>query len=159
QFQIGQVAEWSQSNPGDAHNVTVSGNYAYVMPGSQRFKGIEVFDIRNPARPLSAGGAAIMTNSGANAITSSSNFLYVAEGFGDRYSSTGRVEIFSIANPTNPAHLANVEFPGGARAVAISSNYAYVAAGNAGLQIIDISNPANPVRMGAAGTPAEALAL
>jgi hypothetical protein len=32
--------------------------------------------------------------------------------------------------------------------VAVSGNYAYVADGNAGLQVIDVSNPANPQRVG-----------
>ena len=32
--------------------------------------------------------------------------------------------------------------------VAVSGNYAYVADGVAGLQVIDVSNPANPQRVG-----------
>lgn len=37
---------------------------------------------------------------------------------------------------------------GPATAVAISINYAYVACAEAGLQVIDIGDPANPVRVG-----------
>jgi LVIVD repeat-containing protein len=41
---------------------------------------------------------------------------------------------------------------GSARGVAVSGNYAYVADYTAGLQVIDVSNPANPQRVG--GNPA-----
>ena len=37
---------------------------------------------------------------------------------------------------------------GAARGVAVSGNYAYVAAEYGGLQVIDVSNPANPERVG-----------
>ncbi|NGX43298.1 MAG: Serine/threonine-protein kinase StkP [Chlamydiae bacterium] len=47
--------------------------------------------------------------------------------------------------------------PGAARDVAISGNYAYVADANTGgLQIIDVSNVTNPVRVGWYDTPGEA---
>jgi hypothetical protein len=37
---------------------------------------------------------------------------------------------------------------GGALGVAVSGNYAYVADGAAGLQVIDVSNPASPQWLG-----------
>ena len=44
-------------------------------------------------------------------------------------------------------------------AVAVSGNYAYVAAKNAGLQVIDVSNPANPQRVGGYDTSGSALGV
>ena len=41
--------------------------------------------------------------------------------------------------------------------MAVAGNYAYVADG-AGLQVIDVSNPANPVRVGGYDTSGYALA-
>jgi hypothetical protein len=38
--------------------------------------------------------------------------------------------------------------------VAVSGNYAYVADGTNGLQVIDVSNPANPQRVGQISQPA-----
>ena len=45
---------------------------------------------------------------------------------------------------------------GNARGVAVSGNYAYVADGGAGLQVIDVSNPANCVRVGGYNTSGNA---
>jgi hypothetical protein len=51
--------------------------------------------------------------------------------------------------------------PGFARDVAVAGNYAYVAAQSAGLQVIDVSNPADPQRVGgyATGVYAEDVAV
>jgi DNA-binding beta-propeller fold protein YncE len=43
--------------------------------------------------------------------------------------------------------------PGYARGVTVSGNYAYVADGSSGLQIINISNPASPILAGSFNTP------
>ena len=40
--------------------------------------------------------------------------------------------------------------------MAVSGNYAYVADGDAGLQVIDVSNPANPQRVGGYDTSGDA---
>ena len=48
---------------------------------------------------------------------------------------------------------------GMAQTVAVSGNYAYVADGTAGLQVIDVSNPANPKRTGAYDTGGYALGV
>ena len=42
--------------------------------------------------------------------------------------------------------------------VVVSGNYAYVANGEDGLQVIDVRNPAAPVRVGGYDTPGVALA-
>jgi hypothetical protein len=51
-----------------------------------------------------------------------------------------------VAHGANPVLIG--QWPGRPRAsalsVAVSGNYAYVAAVGAGLQVIDVSNPANP---------------
>ena len=48
---------------------------------------------------------------------------------------------------------------GNAWAVAVSGNYAYVADGGAGLQVIDVSNPANPQRVGGYDTAGGAVGV
>ena len=44
-----------------------------------------------------------------------------------------------------PALVGTFDTPGNAKSVQVVGNYAYVADGNSGLQVIDISNPQNPV--------------
>ena len=46
-----------------------------------------------------------------------------------------------------------------ARDVVVRQNYAYVTAGNAGLRILDISNPEAPVELGYCDTPEDAETL
>jgi hypothetical protein len=51
------------------HNVTVSGNYAWVADGCA---GLQVIDVSNPANPQRVGGY-------APGVAVSSNFVYVAD--------------------------------------------------------------------------------
>jgi hypothetical protein len=55
-----------------------------------------------------------------------------------------------------PTLLSTTDTPGSATGVAVSGTTAYVADGTAGLQIIDISNPAAPVLRGTCDTPGSA---
>jgi hypothetical protein len=55
-----------------------------------------------------------------------------------------------------PRALASIAIPGYANNVDVSDNYAYVAAGSAGLQVVDVSNPNAPVIVGSCGTPGNA---
>jgi hypothetical protein len=60
------------------------------------------------------------------------------------------VETFS------PTALSFLRIPGSANAVAVAAGHAYVAAGAAGLQVVDTSNLVAPVIVGAADTPGTA---
>jgi hypothetical protein len=50
------------------------------------------------------------------------------------------------------AIVGSVDLPGEAQKVKVVGNYAYVACRQSGLQIVDVSNPANPVRVGSYDT-------
>jgi hypothetical protein len=64
--------------------------------------------------------------------------------------SSGVVKGFS------PVALGSVAIPGFANAVAVNGNYAYVAAGATGLQIVNTANKANPTLVGTVDTPGNA---
>lgn len=55
-----------------------------------------------------------------------------------------------------PSELSSISIPGSANSVAVSGNYAYVAAGAAGLQVVDVSNRQTPVVIGALDTAGDA---
>ena len=91
----------------------------------------------------------------AHSVAVSGHFAYVCLGPG--------LCVFDVADPAQPRFLGKVDL--GARAndvvlsgnlafvdVVVSGNLAYVADYDAGLQIIDVSNPAAPVRRGAYDT-------
>jgi hypothetical protein len=59
-----------------------------------------------------------------------------------------RLVVLDISQPSAPTVLGQSPvLPDIVRGVAVSGGYAYVADGDAGLQVIDISNPAAPVRV------------
>ena len=58
------------------------------------------------------------------------------------------VTVRLVALDLDPVWVGGSGTIGFSRGVAVSGNYAYVAAETAGLQVIDLSNPANPQRVG-----------
>lgn len=76
------------------------------------------------------------------------NIAYFANGF--------YLEIVDISNPASPMELSNILVTGTILEVAVTGNYAYVAAGEAGLRVIDISNSTNPQEVGYFDTAGEA---
>ncbi|MCX6376510.1 MAG: hypothetical protein NTU88_10840 [Armatimonadetes bacterium] len=66
-----------------------------------------------------------------------------------------RLAVLDVSTPSNPTILGVSELlPGTVRGVAVSGSYAYVADDTAGLQVIDISDPASPTRVGGYDTSA-----
>jgi hypothetical protein len=76
-------------------------------------------------------GTVYAGNSGTCTVTASNSGLSVT--------ASGTVTGFS------PTSLGSVSIPGFANEVAVNGNYAYVAAGSAGLQVVDVTNRSNPV--------------
>jgi hypothetical protein len=67
--------KWSDRPQGEAFDVAVAGNYAYLADGSG---GLQVLDISDPAHPARVGG---YTNGGLiGTIAVSGNCAYVAGG-------------------------------------------------------------------------------
>jgi hypothetical protein len=136
-------------NAGPAYGIAVSSNYVYV---GNYFDGLRVYDvstITNPVNIAHVGGINVWP-----VVVSGSYAFAGVSGRG--------VLIFDVSDPTNPVELGqafntngitNVKITG----LAVSGHYLYVAgdAGSAnlentldGLQIFDLSDPANPVFVG-----------
>ncbi|MBS1506092.1 MAG: hypothetical protein JSS79_05565 [Bacteroidetes bacterium] len=121
-----------------AYDLDVVGNFAYVIG---RGDALEILDITLPGLPVhkgslsnSIGGASLLRPS---QIVVSGGYAYVTSYGG------GALEIVDVSDPSNPKHKGKLEKLYGPRGVAISGNYAYVAAINS-LYIVDIKDPANP---------------
>ncbi|WP_198000954.1 Calx-beta domain-containing protein [Gimesia fumaroli] len=91
------------------------------------------------------------TTDAAIAVDVLGDFAYVA----DR---DGGLQIFNIADPSNPIHTGSFDFnqQGIAQGIDVVGNLAYLAVGEAGLQILDISDPTNPTFVGNFDTLARA---
>lgn len=122
--------------------VAVAGNYACV---AERGGGLVVVDLHNPANLEAVGNfstglfeCAAVRIQGRYAYVLASSFI--AANYGSRF------YIIDITNPTSPRQVGvfgeNWIFSG----LAVRTNYAYVA-GDAGLEVFDISNSGNPRRV------------
>ena len=135
-----------------AIGVAVSGDYAYVA--SYLDNTLEIVNISIPSAPVHKGkishldGGPLLKN--PQSVDVVGNYAYVAS-----YGSNA-LEIIDISNPAAPSHKGSiVHNPGGALltgpvSVDVVENYpyAYVASsGSNALEIVDISDPANPVHM------------
>lgn len=124
-FLVGQI-----SVPGT--DVAVSGGYAYVtgLDGT-----MHVIAVTNPAAPVWVAG---ITNYGASlfGIAASSDTVCWCGG--------GVFFVASITNPAMPMLSGVCSIPGGVQGIAISGNYAFLANGSIGLQVIGISDPSQP---------------
>lgn len=131
-----------------------SGNYLYTV--SSQSDALAVIDVSNPGEPkvvatfLDGEGGAIMN--GPRAIYISGNLAYVVS------NESRSLEIINIGDPMNPTHVGtlvdlNGDIPTdpGATApfltipsdIVVSGGYAYIAT-QYGLEIVDVSDPANP---------------
>ena len=120
---------------GNAFGIAVAGNFAYLANFND---GLRIYDISDPANPVSVGN----TNNGlASGVAVSGNSAFVAD-------SADGLRIYDVSNPVNPVSVGNTNNGATALAVTVSRNLAYLANGSDGLRIYDVSNPANPVNLG-----------
>ena len=130
---------------GDALDMVVSNNDVYVLTS----KGLSIVDVTEPTNPRSIGGLftheASKGDSGAGSMVIVDDYAYLA---------TAYPPGLWIVNVSDPVHLREVtylELPEGAYDVAVTEGYAYVVAGyyaDAGLYVINVSNPAAPRTLG-----------
>jgi hypothetical protein len=142
------------STGGDIQStMDVEGNYAYVTGGTT---GVHAFDVSNPGAPFIAGNIQYPNDypsQNSFATSYQGGVLCVANGTG-----------LLIINAANPDSLCQWTFfltgANGSFDAAIKNNYAFVATGNGGMAVLDISNPASPTRVsniGVAGSASQVI--
>ena len=78
-------------------------------------------------------------------VAAQGNYVYMGEG--------RSLVIVDISSPASPSKVGQVTLPGLVMDIALFGNYAYVADLEGGVQIVDISNPAQPLIRGYYSTP------
>lgn len=123
-------------------SIKISGNYAFIAAGSV---GLRVVDISDPTNPTNVGTKPLGGNS-AYYIQVADNLAYIGV-FNMMY----KMYIVDISNPAIPL----IKYNGGPQvsSISISGNYAYIAEMYNGLRIYDISNPVEPLEVGACVPP------
>jgi len=115
--------------PGWSANLAVSGTRLYVTnpygdPNGP--PGLQVLDVSNPSFPTILGSL-VTTNAGSIAVSGTT--AYTAVGFG--------LKAIDVSNPTSPAIIDSIGLPSSAGGLVLSGTIISVAAGSAGLQLIE----------------------
>ncbi|NQU06425.1 MAG: choice-of-anchor D domain-containing protein, partial [Calditrichaeota bacterium] len=139
--QIGNV-----NTPGQAVNVEIVGNLAYV---ADMGSGLRVIDISNPEEPDEIGH--YNTPGWVEHVYISGHYAYLAD-------YTSGLRILDISDPENPESVGVFDTRSAAHAVNVIGNYAYVADW-AGFSVIDVSDPENPDEVAYLDTPGNAYGI
>lgn len=132
---------------GGTSAVAVAGNYVFVGGGR-----LDVIDVSNPAAPECAGE--YHADGEIRRIRVSGNHAHVLANQQER----DRYEVIRLSNPANPERVGFYEPGNTTQDLEVSGNYAYLVvsssdaeqalAAPAILQVVDISDTANPRRVG-----------
>ena len=146
--------------PGDPSAVAVSGTYAYVAQGCH-FQGLEVIDVSDPRHPRSVG--AVTTPGYAQAVAVSGSRAYVTA-LDWHYPYTDSLQVIDLSDPERPAILGAVLMPQPGNyynvgPVAVSGDFAYVAAADKWVYAVDVSDPVDPHVVGSVNVGGEAHAM
>ena len=142
---------------GEGRAGTSDNNYVYVADFRA---GLQVFDVSQPTQPVHVGGCAAMDD--AADVTVADRYAYVAIDDSD----LGGLEVFDVADPAQPVSAGRCQIgtqPASVygKRVTVAGTFVYLTAissrhvGDQGgrlftgrLEVIDVSNPAAPVRVG-----------
>ncbi|NQU05967.1 MAG: choice-of-anchor D domain-containing protein, partial [Calditrichaeota bacterium] len=124
---------------GDAIDVVVVGNYAYVADG---WEGLRIIDVSDPENPDEVGF--YDTENRAVSVSLAGNYAYLV--------GNGVFSVFDVSDPENPDEISSLDV--GGSGVAVSGSYVYLA--GAGMRIVDVSDPENPEEVALHEIPGEA---
>jgi hypothetical protein len=141
----------TEQQQGNAQNVAVRGDLAYVTYANQ---GLRLIDVTIPEDAKEV--TAYDSPGDAVGVTLSGDFIYLADG-----SSGLRVLFLESPDSDNPQiqEISAIDTPGEVSAVALVGQLAYLADGSGGLRIISLVNPAEPGEVGWEDTPGNAIGV
>jgi len=134
--------------PSFIFTMAISGNYLYLIDGSD---SLRVVDVRDPASPPSVSSY-FMNGYGANAVFIDDSRMYVAAGSKELY-------IWDVSDPVHTREVGLFETDGYVHNVTMAGKYAYLTDDEKGLRIWDVSNPSNSQEVGLFDTDVYALVL
>jgi hypothetical protein len=140
----------SYNTDGSANDVTVANiNNDYYAFISDYFGGLDIVDISDPNNPSLvvivnvAGGIASISTT---CIDAANKIAYVGL-------SNGQVSIYDISQlPNAPVFISAYNRAQSLNGLYITNNRLYIAGGNTGLLIVDVTNPSSPVLLSANNT-------
>jgi hypothetical protein len=134
-------------------DVLVRGSLAYIAAWTQ---GVGVIDIARPDSPRLLALAA-MDDQLATRLALDSDSLYAINENGRFFlTSGGYLGVYSISDPTGPVLRSTIAVPGHTYDVAAAAGYVYIAAGSAGLIVVDARDDSRPIVVAKVGVGWEA---
>ena len=126
---------------GNAYDVTISDNFAYVAKVDNSATGLTIIDINDPTKPKAIGK--LDTDGYSYGIAKSGNKTYVSD--------NNKLKILDVSDPTTPLPLGTFDIGSSIYSIEVQDNFAYVAS-SSGLKIVDVRNPGNPFLKGSTGS-------
>jgi len=114
---VNPVLMGSFDTPGQAIDIAVSGNYAYVADAGS---GLHIINVSNPANPTLVG--TYNTPGQAYGVFLSGNFAYVADGY-----NIGSLHVIDVSHPDYPVLVMTYDTPGSTRDIYVAGDLLYVA--------------------------------
>lgn len=134
---------------GYARDVAASGSIAYAVDAPT---GLYVFDLSKPGGLDAVSTQQSATAPGSIVVAEDARSPRVALLVGG-----GSLQVYDISNPLTPVKAATFRTTSGRpRRVALSGSVAYVADGDEGVQLVDLTTPSKPTPIGALKTAAPA---
>ncbi|MDP8207493.1 MAG: T9SS type A sorting domain-containing protein [Candidatus Electryonea clarkiae] len=132
-FDISNTPELELISRSSAYGLFVSVDGNLLASGS--WNSYQVHDISDPENPLGLGTFS-SNNVQFGGVYLLDTLLYLP--------ARSDMRIVNVANPEEPLEIGILDIDGGAYDLAIKDDLAFVANGDSGLAIIDISDPSNP---------------
>ena len=114
--------------------------YVTLDPGTGT--SLRIFDVSDPRAPSLF--AEKRAGTGANHVAVSGGYVYIATGYEYTGGETRKFTIYDTGNWQSAEYSAEVDLPDQALGVAVGGSFAYIAERNAGLAVVDISDPDAP---------------
>jgi len=127
---------------GGCGTMAVAGKYVYTGG----WPVLNIVDVTNPSAPVRVGRASGLYI--PHGMTVDGAYAYIVDSTDTGSGYLYRLLIFDVSNVTHPFITGVFTFTIGAADVAVAGNYAYVANLEAGLRVIDVSNPSAPFEVG-----------
>jgi hypothetical protein len=145
---------------GDAVDLAVSDHVVYLVAGAlDGLPGgtLHVIDVGDPNGPVALTELPLPCAPGA--VTVDGRYAFVVGGSSDDAACTGRLDTFDVGVPEQASPAGSAAVDGTPSDVEVAAGRAAVAAGDAGVQILDVQDPVTPVFVAGLPLPGQTLGV
>lgn len=129
------VENWTIFPPRVTWRVSVQDDRAYLANS----EGIYIIDVSNPALPYEVG--CWESTFWMVQLAVSGNYVYAVEVGGG----ASVLRVIDVSEAENPFEAGNYDPPEPINGIAVYGDYAFIAEGSSGIEVIDFSNPSDPI--------------